>query len=662
MRPLRDLKPSAMLKLPRAYYGLIAKLLDKKIPGTGLAVFRIVYSLILMCEVGHLIYYRHLIFDPLPYLQPYELGNFSLVLITWELSLLFLMFGAFTRLAAVVNYMLTLVFFSGLTSFEYHIFYMYCGTNFLLIFLDVSRCLSFDSLARKLKHYSFPDEAEECSANVSQLHYLCVPFFVLGFTYFDSVFHKLDSEIWRTGLGLWMPTTIPQTVHFDASPLLNIRWLSITLGYTALIFEAVFIFIFWNRYARLPLLIIGLGMHAGIVVHFPIPWFGLAVMAMYITMVPVGFWAWLKKCIIYPQPKLTVVVDEHEAFTMRAVIVLRAFDVRQKIAFESRSADRSPTRELPLDDVPQSTFSVDNKGVIRTEFETYEAVCKQIFFFVPYKLIRSLLRPLLARTDIRDIAPPSTCTACETYSCKNKSKRDINQVRHTDHTQPHSGIQLFGLNVYSWGTFFLIISLLQVNVTLNSPVARRVLRMSNLDKLTYFHSPKLEILSRKMLGITRHTVFLDSHFDGYNKIIALEWQDPKGHREWLPIIDKLGMPCGYNYGTNWANWSFRTNHPKLDMNRFHESLPKWLLFWSHKNEIKLTDGHFNIYLKKIDLPTTWQRNFLKQQFAKPWEKIETATWQESTRKFKFVPTVTNTMQPEQSKMQSKQAKSGDSTP
>lgn len=42
---------------------------DKKIDGTGLAIFRIVYSLVLICEILQMLYLKNLIFDRVPYLE-----------------------------------------------------------------------------------------------------------------------------------------------------------------------------------------------------------------------------------------------------------------------------------------------------------------------------------------------------------------------------------------------------------------------------------------------------------------------------------------------------------------------------------------------------------------------------------------------------------------
>src|SRR5687768_15811465 len=124
---------------------------DKKIDGTGLGVFRIVYSLVLLGEVIQLFYFRHLVFDKIPYVLPGEI-EMTPVFFFWMFSILLMVFGLFTRFAAVINYILTVAVVGTITSYEYHMFYSYLGTNFLLIFLPVSRTLSLDRLLLKLKY------------------------------------------------------------------------------------------------------------------------------------------------------------------------------------------------------------------------------------------------------------------------------------------------------------------------------------------------------------------------------------------------------------------------------------------------------------------------------------------------------------------------------
>lgn len=121
---------------------------DKKIDATGLSIFRIAYSFVLLLEVIALFRYRHLDFYPVPYLETFEL-NLVPVFILWMVLICMLVFGVFTRFSAIVNYLLSLLFFGSITTFEYH---MFVGVNFLLIFLPVSTNFSVDRILKKLKH------------------------------------------------------------------------------------------------------------------------------------------------------------------------------------------------------------------------------------------------------------------------------------------------------------------------------------------------------------------------------------------------------------------------------------------------------------------------------------------------------------------------------
>ena len=145
-----------MINLLRKYFHLIAHLNQKQIAGEGLAALRITYTFVLMCEIAHFYFFRQLFFDVVPFTETFELGNFRLVFLVWECVLFLLMIGAFTRTVAIVNYILTLVFISEFTTFEYHVMYAYTGINFLFMFTDISKCFSVDRLLLRLK-YSTPN-------------------------------------------------------------------------------------------------------------------------------------------------------------------------------------------------------------------------------------------------------------------------------------------------------------------------------------------------------------------------------------------------------------------------------------------------------------------------------------------------------------------------
>ncbi|MCZ6574084.1 MAG: HTTM domain-containing protein [Planctomycetota bacterium] len=246
--------------------------------GTGLALFRMLYGVVLLCEVAQYLRGARLISDPLPYLVPGSIAIES-ALVAWLAVILMLICGLFTRAAAVANYAFGIVFLSGLHGFEYHVDYILVGTNLLLIFAPVSRRLSLDARLRRT-----PPEP------VSALWSRLFVFVGIALVYLDSVFYKWTSPMWTAGLGVWKPASVVHTTWVDLSPLLDLKWLMLGLGYATLVFETLFPFLMWFDRLRWPLLGIGLGLHLGITLAFPIPWFGLTVVALYVLLVPPRVW------------------------------------------------------------------------------------------------------------------------------------------------------------------------------------------------------------------------------------------------------------------------------------------------------------------------------------------------------------------------------------
>lgn len=79
---------------------MIKRLYNKKISGLGLSIFRIVYTSVLLCEVIHFYYFRHLIFDKIPFLDPAEI-DFGIPIKIWMTALIFSILGLFTRLTMI---------------------------------------------------------------------------------------------------------------------------------------------------------------------------------------------------------------------------------------------------------------------------------------------------------------------------------------------------------------------------------------------------------------------------------------------------------------------------------------------------------------------------------------------------------------------------------
>jgi hypothetical protein len=264
-------------------YNFITKSFKKEIDGIGLSIFRIFYFTVFLCEIVQIFYYRHLIFDKIPYIEPSEL-NFAIPLVVWIFIILNLIIGNKTTFYCIINYIFTVIFISSMNSYFYHVFFIYTTINFLVIFIPISNRLSIDRILRYIKNKDLNP------SKVNQFYYLIIPFITIGIVYLDSFIMKLTSSSWQQGLGLWKPASLPMLINNDLTFLLNNEYLMYIIGYFILLFEAVFVFLFFRKKWRIPFVIIGFIFHLGIIIAFPIPWFGLTLISIYLLLMPVKIW------------------------------------------------------------------------------------------------------------------------------------------------------------------------------------------------------------------------------------------------------------------------------------------------------------------------------------------------------------------------------------
>jgi hypothetical protein len=270
--------------------------LFKEIDPIGLAVFRIAYFAVVLLEVLHFYKWRHVFFDRVPYEIKSEI-NFQFIFLFWFISVVFLIIGFRTRIASIVNYIFTVIIFSSSADFEYHIFYTYVGVAFLAMFIPLSGSLSADRLLDILRAGKTGEQLKVPKA--LRIHYLAPIFVGIGLVYYDSIFFKLDAKMWINGIGMWMPASLPMATWNDTSWLLNQKYLVIFLNYFVIFFEFVFLFVFWIKRLRLPIMVIGILFHLGIYLQYPIPYFAWAYIGIYLLFFPVGL---LRKLLGYLLP------------------------------------------------------------------------------------------------------------------------------------------------------------------------------------------------------------------------------------------------------------------------------------------------------------------------------------------------------------------------
>lgn len=597
----------------------LRKSFDKKIDGTGLAVFRIAYCLVLLCEIVQMFYFRYLIFDKIPYIEHAEI-DFGIPISIWFIAVVFVLFGAFTRFFTILNYIMGLILIGSIDTYEYHVFYAYMGVNFVLIFLPISQCLSMDRLFQKLK-YSNITFTYNPTKTVSQLYYFVPTFVGIGLVYFDSIFVKLDSNSWLSGLGLWLPASMPMMVQTNLSFILNFKYFMLFLGYFTLAFEALFLFVFFKKKWRIIVFTIGVFFHLGILILWPIPWFALTIISIYLLLIPVSWWQKL-----FSSDKnsstLTFYFDSECLLCIRTKIVIKHIDWFNKIGFKTVQFDGIENQYLKNIDktaLLDNIYSVDAKGKIYSGVDAYIQVFKRIFYLYPLAFLLKLpgiyhLANFIAKNRTTERY------AKENYGYNPPVVLDDNSIKLLNN---FTVLDLkFTLIKFIITSLFVI----QLIIIYKSPVLVKIkenfgFKGTVVDNYVTSLISGMQPFTKKMLGSTSHDVFTDGHYIGYNHIIAIVYTDKLGNEIWLPVIDKNGQPSYYNYGTNWKKMSFSTNNPSININNLNSGVRDFTAFWSKKNkQTNLMDDKFLIKVKKIDALKDWQweKDFLNKQIAKPW--------------------------------------------
>lgn len=484
----------------------INHLFDKKISGSGLALFRIVYGCILLAEVFHIFHYRHLIYDPIPYIEIIEF-SFGALLATWIFFIILITLGLFTRVATIMNYLFTLMVISSMGGFEYHLDYSLISINFILMFAPVSACWSLDRILLNSVHED----------KVSVIYPYLLLFMGIGLVYFDSAWWKLSSPIWMSGLGVWAPASLPQMIHHNQFALLDQYPIMLFLNYLTIAFELTFLFMFrWKR-ARFLTIGIGLGLHLGIFIIFPIPLFAWGMISLYILLIPVSW------------------IDRLGEWFKQAI----------------QNSRRSRTLPFPF----------------RKEFSIFP---------------RNPLFQISQHVKVRVCA------------------------------------------------FFLlgVIGMSLINIAYHIPPWRLKEIPIIREKVGPLLS-RLERVSRQTLGVTSHALFVNSHFNGYRHIVGIVYRD-NGSEKWLPVIEPDGRVGAHSTGRNWAYLTWRVNGPDIDMERLGRGIMRYTAYWAFQNQVDLDETRFEVRVKKIKMPTSWEVGFLKQQMEQPWLDAGYVIWQDQT--------------------------------
>ncbi|MGR9000276.1 MAG: DCC1-like thiol-disulfide oxidoreductase family protein [Gammaproteobacteria bacterium] len=617
------------------YKFIISKILElqsKQVPATGIGLFRLFYGLVTLQEIFFLLYFNHLIFDPIPYIDV-EFPMIPFFLCLWGIIASFIIVGYRYQFAVISNYIFWIVFVNFTTmqrDFDGGFDSFMTGAGFFLLFMPGDRAFSIDSLRYKLStpftHYkAYP------KPTVSSLAYYLPVLVCLGFLYFDSAVHKLFAEHWRNGLGSWLPSTQPYYVSaIDMSFLLNNELLQKTIGYSILVFQFSFLFFFSNRRLRPVYLFFGLGLHLGITLSLNIYPFGMGMLTFYTLLVPFSWWYAIGRLLTAKQPSLTVFYDQQCPLCNRTVLIFNHFDIFKCIDF--KNAQENAAQYPALSSIDNETlltdlYALDKNNRIYSGVNTYIQIFLGMRYLYPIGIILGL-------PGIRQIAERKYRTIADTrirIPCSSECLVETRLQSNSLYSQIFEQFANQKPKALSRRLAKIVIALLvlQLNSTIhygliyrldlaakNSPISAPIAEASNA----------LIMVSLTFFGITPHALYLHDHFAGYDHILAITYTDQNGIERWLPFVNQEGRLIAPNWGRVHSMWANIAVTPTINNARLQKFIMKVTAFWGKKTGLNLDNTLFHIKLKKINAPTYWVYDQLHQNFSGPWITIGTVQW------------------------------------
>ncbi|MDD5578687.1 MAG: DCC1-like thiol-disulfide oxidoreductase family protein [Methylobacter sp.] len=610
----------------------ISSLHSQQTTATGIGLFRFFYGLVTFQEIIFLLYFNHLIFDPIPYMDV-EFSMIPFFLSIWLLIACFIVIGYHYQFAVICNYIFWIIFvnFTPMQrDFDGGFDALMISAGFFLLFMPGDRAFSIDNLRYKLStpfsHYRFFN-----TRTASELAYYLPVAIGLGFLYFDSAIHKLFAEHWRNGLGSWLPLTQPYYVSaIDMSYLLNNEFLQNAIGYTVLIFQFSFIFLFADRRFRLIYLLIGLSLHLGIIFSLNVYPYGLGMLIFYTLIIPPEWWGAMGRLFKAKTPSLIVFYDQQCPLCNRTVLILNHFDIFSCIDFKSAQehavnypALESISQEVLLTDL----YALDKNNRIYSGLNTYIQIFLKMRYLAPIGLILSV--PGIykwASKKYRSIADSRIRLKCSS-ECPMPEKLQDNTLYH--HFFECIATRKPKLFVRKLAKITIALLLLQLNSSIHYGIIYRLhinTRQNPVIAAISQASNSLIQISQVFVGITPHALYLHDHFAGYDHIIAITYIDPTGIERWLPFVNEQGRLLAPNWGRVQSMWANIAVTPNIDNQRLQKFIMKVTAFWGIKTGLNLDETEFYIKLKKISSTTYWVYDQLHNNFKADWQTIGTVKW------------------------------------
>ena len=514
-----------------------------------LAVFRMVFFSIMLMEVVGFEDIMPLLVDEVPFDSPSD-WRYGHLFGVWKVVLVAVILGTPSRFWRVANWVFAFGFFNAVDLYEYHMFYAWTGVSFLSVFVDLNRSWSIESIVSNVRQARAGQPADR--KVVANWDYYVILLVAVGFVYADSVLWKLTDEAWVGGLGMYRPASLP-FISFDS-------WLTDgrdselifrLLGGLTLAFEALFVpllsVMMRRKWLALLCMAIGIGLHGGIGVLFPLPLFGWGYAAFFVLLWPTG-WLPIGKRVRH---KYTFFYDRECPLCCQTQALLASLDWFKLIEFK-------PVQFLSDDDIAAMGSTRDEMLTdIGGKWKSNKTLCFGVETYCRVLLIIPVLLPLgillnlpgikgLARGVYGEVARRRMVNRCTFESCGIPVRQDHD-------VELISGVSPASLKRWLRNGVLLVCLLIQGAISWDSGVLNQPL--SGLDRSIFMGqlnrvSNKVHSISKPVFGFTEHALFMSYHFDKYVEIGTFTNGDV-----WFPL-DEFGFVNTHS-GPVWAVWTWR---------------------------------------------------------------------------------------------------------
>lgn len=585
---------------------------EKHIPAYGISLLRIFFAIFLIYFIIKDFYFVDLYQSYKPFVEN-PVVDLRYIYPIWVLSAFFLLIGLFTRVMAVVNFIIIICVWCSILTFQYHIQYASLYISFSLILFPSNQFFSIDNLLHKLKHNKF------IKKEIRQSYVNFILFYGLGIVYFTSVFNKFFDWMYMSGLGLWLPASLPFNVVHDYTLLLNNEYLMKFSGYVVLFFELFFVFVFFRKKFRVAVMLLGILFHSGIIVFFSIYGFGFSCLIMYVLLVPTKYYSYfVKRLKSLNLKKLFIAYDENCKICTSTKIIFEHFDLFNSLIFisiDEAIKNHVQLKEVGKSKMLKSMYSINHIGVVKEGLETYIRIFYKLIFLAPIGILFSL--PIIKQTAtfVYNKIAVNRYSICHEGSCLLGEKVVITEFKTSSFFSAKVKHAFFV-------SFVVFISFIQLFQFLRNDYMFHVYFKNDITNYLVKNKTcsRFSIYTTKLLGIDAHGVYhYTTIFKNYEKYYTVFYINERDNtKQMLPFFKEDGLSDFYNTDRSWLKYTLRSGQREKDWDIFKKSIQRYIYFWAGKNNINLKDAKFLVAYKSLDSIKGFEKNYLKKMINKKW--------------------------------------------